>query len=102
VNLSGSLRLVGYSRNYSESSFELVSELPGNAGPVSGRFIVAALEGSTYAPNAKPYVHLTDVAANTEAERLAKEHGGTFHVFKATFEASREKPVIPPVKTTKL
>ncbi|ARO29920.1 hypothetical protein NXC14_CH01970 [Rhizobium sp. NXC14] len=83
--------------------FEPVTEaVQAPAVPVTGRFIVAALEGTTYAPGSKPKVHLTNTAAEAEAQRLAKEIGGTYHVLKATFEASREKPVIPPVKTAKL
>ncbi|MBZ5864389.1 hypothetical protein LAG72_25020, partial [Escherichia coli] len=68
----------------------------------SGRFIVAKLEGARYLPGSNPKVHVTDIAAEAEALRLAKEHGGTYHVFKATYEASRDVPVIPPVKATKL
>ncbi|MFB2563627.1 hypothetical protein [Rhizobium sp. IMFF44] len=84
------------------SYFELVTEAPAKEEATSGRFIVVALEGANYAPSSKPHVHLSAITANQEAQRLAKEVGGTFHVLRATFEASREKPVIPPVKTAKL
>ncbi|WHO79736.1 hypothetical protein [Rhizobium leguminosarum] len=87
--------------------FELVTDATASAPePLAkvdtGRFLVVALEGANYAPGSKPKVHVTDFAARVEAERLARDVGGTYHVFRAVFEASREKPVIPPVKTTKL
>lgn len=75
---------------------------PAAPAPTTGRYIVANLDGAQYRPSTTPYVHLTAAEAEAEAQRLAKEHGGTFHVFRASFEASREKPVIPPVKTAKL
>ncbi|MBY3335477.1 hypothetical protein HFN99_00830 [Rhizobium laguerreae] len=89
------------------AELELVTDAPAPAPePVAkvdtGRFLVVALEGANYAPGSKPKVHVTDFAARVEAERLARDVGGTYHVFRAVFEASREKPVIPPVKTTKL
>lgn len=68
----------------------------------TGRFIIHVLEGHRYLPGRNPKVHLTAAAAEAEAQRLAKEHGGTYHVFRASFEASREKPVVPPLKTAKL
>ncbi|SCW77206.1 hypothetical protein SAMN02927900_04783 [Rhizobium mongolense subsp. loessense] len=84
--------------------FEPATEAPEPAPAKidTGRFIVVALEGANYVPGSKPKLHVTDFAAKAEAERLAKDVGGTYHVFRAVFEASREKPVIPPVKTTKL
>ncbi|MBY3320733.1 hypothetical protein [Rhizobium laguerreae] len=87
--------------------FELVTDAPASAPePLAkidtGRFLVVALEGANYVPGSKPKVHVTDFSARVEAERLARDVGGTYHVFRAVFEASREKPVIPPVKTTKL
>lgn len=70
--------------------------------PDAGRFIVTLLEDGTYKPSRQPLVHLSEKAANAEAERLAKQHGGTFHVMEAIFEASREKAIVPPVKTKTL
>ncbi|GGD97857.1 hypothetical protein [Rhizobium anhuiense] len=106
--VGSSLKLVGLTGSYTKSSFELVHTDPVEAVKAavptiqSGRFIVAKLEGARYLPGTNPKVHVTDIGAEAEALRLAKEHGGTYHVFKATYEASRELPVIPPVKTTKL
>lgn len=104
----GDIRVDGMTGWRMQKYFELVTDDPVEAVKAaiptvnSGRYLVVALEGANYVPGSKPKVHVTDIGANAEAERLAKEVGGTFHVFKATFEASREKPVIPPVKTTKL
>lgn len=108
VDAYGALLLVGKTGRYTLNSFELVHADPVEAVKAavptiqSGRFIVAKLEGARYLPGTNPKVHVTDIGAEAEALRLAKEHGGTYHVFKATYEASRELPVIPPVKATKL
>lgn len=68
----------------------------------AGRFIVCLLENGVYKPSAKPVVHTSEKLAKAEAERLAKVHGGTFHVLEAIFEADRPKVVVPPVKTRTL
>ena len=67
-----------------------------------GRFIVAKMDNGNYLPGTKPHVHTSAKAANDEATRLANNHGGTFHVLRASFEASRPVVVQPPVKTAKL
>jgi hypothetical protein len=86
---------------YSEDDLELVAP----AAPVvnnNGSFIVVLREDGKYKPNENPYIHYSRLTAEAEAERLAKLHGGTFHVLKATFVASRDVPVVPPVKTQQL
>ncbi len=103
-----SLRVAGNTALFDTEYFELVHADPVEAVKAAiptiqnGRFVVIALENGAYVPGSKPKLHVTDVGAQVEAERLAREVGGTYHVFKATFEASREKPIIPPVKTAKL
>lgn len=82
---------------YASDDLELVS-----TATETGRFIVSLLEGADYKPGARPVIHTSHASASAEAERLAKAHGGTFHVLRATFEATREKPVIPSVKTAVL
>lgn len=67
-----------------------------------GRFIVAKMDNGNYLPGTKPKVHTSAKSANDEATRLANDHGGTFHVLRASFEASRPVVVQPPVKTAKL
>ncbi|WCJ63954.1 hypothetical protein [Agrobacterium tumefaciens] len=67
-----------------------------------GRFIVAKMDNGNYLPGTKPRVHTSAKSANEEATRLANDHGGTFHVLRASFEASRPVVVQPPVKTAKL
>lgn len=67
-----------------------------------GRFIVAKMDNGNYLPGTKPRVHTSAKSANDEATRLANDHGGTFHVLRASFEASRPVVVQPPVKTAKL
>lgn len=67
-----------------------------------GTFIISMKEAGQYKPSARPAVHHHRSFAEAEARRLAQVHGGTFHVFRAVHEASREKPVIPPVKTRSL
>lgn len=67
-----------------------------------GNYIVALQENGQYKPSARPVVHAYRCVAEAEARRLAQVHGGTFHVLRAVHEASREKPVIPPVKTRSL
>ncbi|MBZ5882553.1 hypothetical protein LAX69_24665, partial [Escherichia coli] len=57
--------------------FELVTTDPVEAVKAavptiqSGRFIVAKLEGARYLPGSNPKVHVTDIAAEAEALRLA-------------------------------
>ena len=96
--------LKGFAGTFSRAKFELVASAPAQAQvePQTGRYIIHVLDGHRYLPGSNPKVHLTASAAEAEAQRLAKEHGGTYHVFRAAFEASREKPVVPPLKTTKL
>lgn len=67
-----------------------------------GSFIVSRKEGGVYKPSQFPAIHVSRSAAEHEASRLAKLHGGTFHVLRAVHEASREVVVAPPVKTKSL
>ncbi len=66
--------------------------------PSEGRYIVASTDfDGTLSPSRNPFLHLTYDEALTEAQRLAKAHGGEFRVLKEVAAASRPAVVIPPV-----
>lgn len=100
IDMFGNLSLVGITGTYSASKFTLVGSSP--TAEQAGRFIVSLVEGGIYKPSKNPAIHLSRSAAEHEATRLAKLHGGTFHVLRVVHEASREVVVAPPVKTKSL
>lgn len=67
--------------------------------PSKARYIVASADfDGTLSPSRNPFLHGTHDEALTEAQRLAKAHGGEFRVLKEVAAASRPAVVIPPVE----
>lgn len=83
------------------SYFELAPEVE-HAQPPKPFIVSRRNFDGTFSPSGNPFVHLTKQAAEAEAKRLARLHGGDFVVFEGVARASRPEVVIPPVTLTAL
>lgn len=84
--------------NSSDGSFP-IEHFEAVERPRKARYIVASTDfDGTLSPSRNPFLHSTQDEALTEAQRLAKAHGGEFRVLKEVAAASRPAVVIPPVE----